>query len=124
MANSGTTSVTTSGTTSGTTKFNTRVYTDISIKDIDGTIRVPFSAKISVTVVKEVNKELNEVTINRIIDIPSELKLIVRTKEVGNVIVAEGDAYTLMGDWTRAQVYYMINQRLSGVVTNTVPKPA
>jgi hypothetical protein len=77
-------------------------------------VKVEFTGKTQVTVKEAVVKDFTSLTIDRIIDYPSEGRLSVLIRELGNITITEGISYQLMGDWTRNEIYDLIKLKFSG----------
>jgi len=48
---------------------------------------------------------LSEVSVIRMIDIPGEKRVLVQTRELGEIVVWEGAAYDEIGQWTDLDVH-------------------
>jgi len=45
-------------------------------------------------------KIINEITIMRMVELPKEKKVLIFTKELGQIVLWEGEDYDLVGQWT------------------------
>ena len=75
---------------------------------IDRVKRIRLDSPTTIELKKSVTRQIDTLTIDRIIDYPLESRLSVLIKEVGVVVIAEGDEYSNLGDLTRDQVYSMV----------------
>jgi hypothetical protein len=49
-------------------------------------------------------KTISEITIDRMVDLPKQKKVIIFSKELGMVTLWEGESYDLIGQWTDLDV--------------------
>ena len=78
-------------------------------KEISNRVRqIKLKSPTTIELKKSVTRQIDTLTIDRIIDYPLESRLSVLIKEVGVVVIAEGDEYSNLGDLTRDQVYSMV----------------
>ena len=82
--------------------------------NLKGEVKIEFTGKTQVIVKEAVVRDFTSLTIDRIIDYPSEGRLSVLIRELGNITIAEGLQYRIMGDWTRTEVYDLIKLKFSG----------
>jgi hypothetical protein len=61
-----------------------------------------------------IKRLVNEITILSMLDEPTFKKVTVRTKEVGSLVIWEGDAYDAIGQWTDQDV----TDRILEIVNN------
>ena len=67
-------------------------------------MKVTLSNAKTVTVTPAVTKTISEITVISEIDNSMRKKVIAITKELGQVVLWEGDAYDAIGQWTDANV--------------------
>lgn len=57
-----------------------------------------------VVLVKELKVKLNEITVLELKDLPEQKKVEAITKEIGVIVLWEGEAYDAIGQWTDTDV--------------------
>jgi hypothetical protein len=57
-----------------------------------------------VIVVQEESKTIDTITIQRMVDVPEQKKVFVFTRELGQVVLWEGEEYDSIGQWTDQDV--------------------
>jgi len=57
-----------------------------------------------IVVIAEKVKIINQITINRMVDMPSQKKVFAFTKEIGQVMLWEDAEYDAIGQWTDQDV--------------------
>ena len=75
-------------------------------------MKITFETAKEVVVVKELKQAINEVTIQEITDNPERKIVRAFTRELGQLVLWEGDAYDAIGQWTDADVITRINEML------------
>ncbi len=75
-------------------------------------MKIVFDTPKEVVVVKELKITVNELTINEITDNADAKTVAVSTKELGQLVLWEGDAYDAIGQWTDADVTARVNDLL------------
>ena len=65
---------------------------------------VTLSGPKTVTQTPAVTKTISSITIIAEIDYPTQKKVVVNTKELGNIVLWSGAAYDAAGQWTDADV--------------------
>jgi len=58
----------------------------------------------SVVIVPEEKKTVSKITVQRMVDLPNQKKVIVFTEELGQIVLWEGAAYDAIGQWTDESV--------------------
>lgn len=58
----------------------------------------------SVVIVPEQKKTVSKITVQRMVDLPNQKKVIVFTEELGQIVLWEGAAYDAIGQWTDESV--------------------
>ncbi len=75
-------------------------------------MKIVFDTPKEVVVVKELKITVNELTINEITDNADAKTVAVSTKELGQIVLWEGDAYDAIGQWTDTDVIARVNDLL------------
>lgn len=83
--------------------------------EITNETKIDFSGSTRLTVKEAVTKDVTSITIDRIIDYVSDRRLSILVKELGNITIAEGDAYDALGDWTRNQLYDILKSKVLSI---------
>ena len=63
-----------------------------------------------VVVVPEQKKTIKKITIQRMVDIPNQKKVLVFTEELGQIVLWEDTQYDNIGQWTDTQVIERIQE--------------
>lgn len=66
-----------------------------------------------VVVVPEEKKTINKITIQRMVDLPKQKKVMVFTEELGQIVLWENAQYNSIGQWTDTQVIERIQELYS-----------
>jgi len=66
-----------------------------------------------VVVVAEQKKTISTITIQRMVDLPNQKKVMAFTQELGQIVLWEGTAYDAIGQWTDANVTARIQELYS-----------
>jgi hypothetical protein len=72
-------------------------------------MKITFETPKEVVVVRELKQSINEVTIQEITDNPERKIVKAFTRELGQLVLWEGDAYDTIGQWTDSDVIARIN---------------
>jgi hypothetical protein len=75
-------------------------------------MKITLSAQKEIVVAEQV-KTVNEISINRMVDLPQQKKVLVFTNELGQVVLWEGTAYDAIGQWTDQDVIVRLNELYS-----------
>jgi hypothetical protein len=75
-------------------------------------MKIVFDTPKEVVVVKELKMTVSELTINEITDNADRKIVAVSTKELGQIVLWEGDAYDAIGQWTDTDVIARVNDLL------------
>jgi hypothetical protein len=75
-------------------------------------MKITLSAQKEIVVAEQV-KTVNEISINRMVDLPQQKKVLVFTNELGQVVLWEGTAYDAIGQWTDQDVIARLNELYS-----------
>jgi len=77
----------------------------------------PFSielpSEVSYTTRPAESVTVSAITVGRMVDFPSEKKVVVHTHEVGELLLWQGEEYDAIGQWTDADVAHRIVEILS-----------
>jgi len=74
-------------------------------------MEVNFQGNKDIILVQEQKVSVNKLTINRMVDLPAQKKVVVFVKEIPKPIVLwEGDAYDAAGQWSDADVSTRLQQ--------------
>ena len=76
-------------------------------------MKITLSTQKEIVVVAEQVKTVNEISINRMVDLPQQKKVLVLTNELGQVVLWEGTAYDAIGQWTDQDVIARLNELYS-----------
>jgi hypothetical protein len=76
-------------------------------------MKITLSTQKEIVVVAEQVKTVNEISINRMVDLPQQKKVLVFTNELGQVVLWEGTAYDAIGQWTDQDVIARLNELYS-----------
>ena len=76
-------------------------------------MKITLSTQKEIVVVAEQVKTINEISINRMVDLPQQKKVLVFTNELGQVVLWEGTAYDAIGQWTDQDVIARLNELYS-----------
>ena len=86
-------------------------------------LKVSISENKTIVTIPEQSVKLNgEITINRIVDMPSEKKVFVLTKELGKIDLPSlsDENYDTPSEWTNADVVSAIEQYVNGISPQSV----
>lgn len=75
-------------------------------------MKIVFDTPKETVVVKEIKKTITELTIEDITDNSNRKTVKALTKELGQIVLWEGDAYDAIGQWTDADVTARVNDLL------------
>ena len=67
-------------------------------------MEITLNAPKDVTVTPAVTKNITSLTVLRLVDLPSEKKVVAFFNEIGRVVLWEGAAYDAIGQWTDTDV--------------------
>lgn len=73
-------------------------------------MEITLSRTVSVIIVPEQRKEISKITVLRHIDSPSTKTVLAITKELGQILLWEGEDYDEIGQWTDADVENKIKE--------------
>ena len=73
-------------------------------------MKITLNAPKQIVVVEEQVKTVNEITINRMVDLPQQKKVFVFTNELNQIVLWEGAEYDAIGQWTDQDVITRLNQ--------------
>ena len=73
-------------------------------------MKITFEIPKEITVVQELRKTIEEVTIDVVVDDYSKKEVRAYTKELGNIILWKDAAYDTIGQWTDADVIQRITE--------------
>lgn len=73
-------------------------------------MEITFNAPKEVVIVAQQSKTVDQITIFSIQDFPSRKLVQANTREIGVVVLWEGEAYDTIGQWTDADVINRINE--------------
>jgi hypothetical protein len=76
-------------------------------------MKITLSTQKEIVVVAEQVKTVNEISINRMVDLPQQKKVLVFTNELGQVVLWEGTTYDAIGQWTDQDVIARLNELYS-----------
>jgi hypothetical protein len=76
-------------------------------------MKITLSTPKEIIVVAEQVKTVNEISINRMVDLPQQKKVLVFTNELGQVVLWEGAAYDTIGQWTDQDVIARLSELYS-----------
>ena len=84
--------------------------------------KIELKERTEVLVKPAVTKNITSITITRIIDYVEEQRLSVLVSELGNITIAEGEEYVVMGDLSRDEIYRLITDKILGIDSKgTIP---
>ena len=73
-------------------------------------MEITFNAPKDIVVVPQQTKAVDQITIFSIQDFPSRKLVQANTREIGVIVLWEGDAYDTIGQWTDTDVINRINE--------------
>jgi hypothetical protein len=73
-------------------------------------MEIQLSSPKDITVIKEVKKTVDKITVFEITDNPIRKSVIAKTSQIGPITLWEGDDYDAIGQWTDTDAINRINE--------------
>ena len=76
-------------------------------------MKITFETPKEIVIVKELKRTFEEVTIEEVVDNPERKVVRAFTRELGQLVLWEGEAYDAIGQWTDADVQARVLELLN-----------